>query len=250
MRRPEFVLLLALLGGCATVAPGGIASAPPQPLSSVGRTHLGLAQNYLANKQNERALQRAEMALATDPNSADVHAVLALIYSRTGKADKAVREFERALKLAPDDGSVLNAYGSWLCEQGKTAEADAHFARALRDGRYRTPHQALSNAGRCALKAREWVKAEDYLRRALTISPLDTEVLGMLARAELEQGNALEARAFNQRREALRLDGATLELAALIEDAASDRHAAARYRQRLKTEFPNYVPTGEGARTP
>lgn len=249
MRRPELILLLALLSGCATVSPGETAMSS-QPLSPVGRTHLGLAQNYLANKQTERALQRAEMALATDPNSADVHAVLALIYSRTGKADKAEREFERAIKLAPDDGSVLNAYASWLCERGKTAQADAHFVRALRDFRYRTPQQALSNAGRCALKARDWAKAEGYLRRALTIEPLDTEVLAMLARAELEQGNPLEARAFNQRREALALDGATLELAALIEDAASDRHAAARYRQRLKNEFPNYVPTGEGARTP
>jgi Tfp pilus assembly protein PilF len=38
--------------------------------------------------------------------------------------------------------------------------------------------------------------------------------------------------------------------AAKIEDAAGNAHGAARYRQRLKNEFPDYVPTGEGAGSP
>ena len=32
--------------------------------------------------------------------------------------------------------------------------------------------------------------------------------------------------------------------------AAGNALAAARYRKRLQLEFPNYVPTGEGAKQP
>ena len=53
-----------------------------------------------------------------------------------------------------------------------------------------------------------------------------------------------------KRRDALGGDAETLELAARIEDAAGNEMAAARYRERLRIEFPDYVPTGEGARAP
>jgi type IV pilus assembly protein PilF len=66
----------------------------------------------------------------------------------------------------------------------------------------------------------------------------------------LRQGKIFEAQAFVQRRDGLGSDAATLDLAARIEDAAGNAHGAARYRQRLQNEFPNYVPTGEGARSP
>jgi Tfp pilus assembly protein PilF len=72
----------------------------------------------------------------------------------------------------------------------------------------------------------------------------------MLAEAQLRLNHPLEARAFVQRSDALGPDPLTLAMATRVETAAGDTVAAAKYRQRLHSEFPKYAPTGEGARKP
>lgn len=250
MQRPEVALLLLCLAACSATGDDRPLATSSGRLSADGRMNLGLAQGYLETNQIKKANDRLKLALASDPGSAEVHAVSAMIHDRNGHTDKAARAFDRALKIAPSDGAILNAHASWLCEHGQATEADQEFVRALQDARYRTPFQVLSNAGRCAHTAGQWIKAEAYLRRALEIAPQDRQVLLLLAESELRQGKIMEAQAFIQRRDSLGADMETLELAATIEDAADNRHAAARYRQRLKDQFPNHVPTGEGARKP
>lgn len=249
MRRLE-VLLLLVLGCCAAAANGNAASGKTPRLSSEGRANIELAQMYLGQNNLLKAGERAEAALSTDSGAAEVHVVLALIHARKGEADKADREYKRALKIAPTNGVILNAHAVWLCERGQAAQADAEFNQALRDPGYREPFQTFANAGRCAHGASQWAKAESYLRRALALAPADRGILLLLADTELRQGTLLEAQAFIQRSDALGSDARTLELAARIEDAAGNQLNAARYRQRLHDEFPNYAPTGEGARTP
>ncbi len=242
------MLVLAALAACS--------QAPTKQARSVGgmtpagRNNLDVAQGYLGQHQDARAMEHARLALQTDPESADVHVVIALIQQADGEADKAGKSFDRALKLKPGSGAVLNAHAAWLCGQGQVDAADLEFARALRDPDYKTPMQALANAGKCAHKARRWPRAEQYFRHALEFAPEDPQLLYLLADTEFRQGQTMEARAFIQRRDALGADAATLELAASIEDAAGDRVSAARLRQRLRDEFPDHVPTGEGAATP
>lgn len=253
MRLREASLLLLLLWLVAGIAVAGERTATrsgQSRLSAEGRMHLGLAQGHLQANQLKLASERLKLAMSSDPGAAEVQVLAAMIHDRNGEPAKAAKAYNRALKIAPDDGSILNAHASWLCENGQTAQADQEFQRALQDGRYTTPFQALSNAGRCAHRASQWAKAESYLRRALKLAPEDAGVLLLLSEAELRQGNALEARAFVQRRDSLGADAKTLILAASIEDAAGDRHAAARYRQRLKEQFPEHALTGEGARSP
>ena len=255
MRQLEVVLASIMLACMAACSSGGgekptVSSSSSDRISSDGRTHLGLAQSYLDANQLEKASQRVQMAQATDPGSADVQAMQAMIEARKGNTAKASRMFDRALDMAPADGSILNAHASWLCEQGEFDRADAEFNQALLDRNYRTPFQALGNAGKCAHKAGKWQRAEAHLRAALKLSSRDAATLYLLADTQLHQGKIMEAQAFIQRRDGLGSDAKTLELAARIEDAAGNAHAAARYRQRLKDEFPNAVPTGEGARSP
>jgi type IV pilus assembly protein PilF len=222
-----------------------------EAISHIGQVNLGLAQSYLENNDLETALERATQALRTDPKSADVHAMLGLIYSRISQTDKAAGEFKEALELAPTDGSILNIDGVWLCQQGQAQEADAQFAKALQDPFYKQPEQALFNAGKCAYKAGQLPKAETYLRSSLEKAPDQPDALMALAQVEFAKGNYMDARAFIQRRDALGSSAEILDLAARIEDAAGDAHAAAQYRQRLHDEFPDATPlAGEGSKQP
>lgn len=249
MRRPEALLLCLLLAACASGGakpPVGVAGEP----SSDGRMNLGLAEGYLTKGDLAKAAERAELALASDPRWAQAHALRAVVHERAGETEKAGKAFDRALALEPRNGSILNAHAAWLCEHGQAERADREFALALADPGYRTPVQALANAGKCANAAGRLAAAADYLRRALVFAPNDKTLLYLLADIELRQGRTFEAQAFIQRRDALGADGATLDLAARIEEAAGNAQAAARYRARLRQEFPEYAPTGEGARSP
>ena len=251
MRLPEVVALCLCLAACASGGGAPKADSPVSSrLSSAGRMNLGLAQGYVEANELPKASERLKLAMASDPGAAEVHAMAAIIHDRNGEPGKAEREFDRALAIAPNDGFILNAHASWLCESGRAAQADQEFVRALRDPGYRMPFQALANAGKCAHQVRQWAKAESYLRRAIELAPADGSVLYLLADSELRQGKFMEARAFIQRRDALGSDARTLELAAAIEEAAGDRLSAARYRQRLKEQFPDAPPTGEGAGKP
>jgi len=223
----------------------------PGGLTNKGRVNLGLAQSYFDNQDLETALARANEALRTDPKSADVHAMLGLIYSHIAQNDKAAAEFRRALELAPNSGAILNIDGVWLCQQGQAAQADAQFIKALQDPFYKQPEQALFNAGQCALSAGQLPKAELYLRSSLAKAPDQPDVLLSLAQVEFAQGNFMDARAFIQRRDSLGSSPQVLELAARIEDGAGDHKAAQNYRERLRDEFPtSTLPTGEGAKRP
>jgi type IV pilus assembly protein PilF len=241
------LLVLCLFSTLAITASAKVHEAEKGTISRTGQVNLGLAQSYYENNDLETALQRATTALRSDPRSADVHAMLGLIYSRISQKDKAAAEFKQALALAPNDGAILNVNGVWLCQIGQMQEADAQFARALQDPFYRQPEQALFNAGKCAYKAGQLPKAETYLRSSLQKAPDQPEVLLTLAQVEFALGNYMDARAFVQRRDALGSSAEILELAAKIEDASGDHRAADKYRQRLNDEFPGSTsPAGDG----
>ncbi|MEO8161433.1 MAG: tetratricopeptide repeat protein, partial [Arenimonas sp.] len=199
MQRLELVLatLLCLFAGAA------LAGDKPAPRSAIfsaeGRDNVMIAQSYLGKGDVDGAEQHARAALASDPGIAWPHVAMALVLERREQHDKAGKEFERALALSPNDGGVLNTYGAWLCGRGDAAGADYAFRRALEDKAYRSPFQALVNAGRCAVRGGDWPKGEAYLRRAIAIEPVDRSALLLLAEAELKLGRAFDARAFVQR---------------------------------------------------
>lgn len=253
MPRHKSLLALLLIAAVALAGPAIAAKKPKagsQELSVSGRNNLVLAQAYLDAGKLDPAADRARAALDTDPGSALAHATMALVHVKRKDHAKAQASFTRALQITPNNGAILNSYGAWLCERGQREQADAAFLLALKDPGYRTPAQALVNAGRCALADRQWVRGEGYLRRALTMAPNNRSLLLMLAETQLKLGRPMDARAFVQRADALGPDAVTLSIAARVEDQAGDAVAAARYRHRMKLEFPTFVPTGEGARTP
>lgn len=201
--------------------------------------HLGRAQQHLAAGRNEEAAEEARAALEIDDGSDVAHMVFAVASERLGRDGEAGRHFARAAEISPGSGAMLNNYGAWLCRNGREAESLAWFDRALADRTYATPASALANAGACAERGGQPGRVERDLRAALQLDPDNAVALGELAEYQYRQGAYFEARAFSQRRlDAAPVTPAALLLASQIEEKLGDKAAAARYVQRLRTEFP------------
>lgn len=211
-----------------------------------------LGQGYLTEGQLETARDKLRRALELDPNSADAHTLMAVLHERINRPQLAESFYRRAAELKPEDGSTNNNVGAFLCGTGRFDEAEPYFQRALQDPFYRTPALAYTNAGVCAAKAGRHEKAETYFRQSIELEPGNAVALFELARIHLQKGDFLRARAFLQRYEAHagQVDPEALDLGARIEDRAGDAPAAAEYRRRLQSEFPQYAPvSGDDGKT-
>jgi type IV pilus assembly protein PilF len=208
---------------------------------------VAMAEQHLRSGQVDQAETEANAALKADPTSADAHTLLAMIAEQRGNAAVAGTHYAKAMELAPARGAVLNNYGAWLCGNGRAAESLVLFDRALADPGYRTPGAALANAGSCALTVGQTARAERDLRRALQYDPDSPTALAALATVEYRAGDYMQARAFSERRlAAAPATPQVLQLASQIEQKLGDTAAAARYVQRIRTEFPRArTPSGD-----
>ncbi|GAB2502813.1 type IV pilus biogenesis/stability protein PilW [Arenimonas alkanexedens] len=246
VRNSLLAFALVLAAGCAgspsAKSSSGSALGSQAAMTNKGVANLNLAQNYLGAGKLEYALDRANRALRSDPNSADVQVVLGLIRERLADNSRAGEHFERAARLDPDSGHVLNVYAVWLCQNRRADEAELMFVRAVKDPFYKARDQAYFNAGKCAMEAGKLAAAEQHLRQGIEVAPENPGLLAQMAELQFLSGNYMGARAFYQRRESLgALSAELLDLAARIEQAAGDTVAARRYRQRLQDQFPNYT---------
>ncbi|MCZ8165059.1 type IV pilus biogenesis/stability protein PilW [Silanimonas sp.] len=241
MRRPDRLLHLLLaalvLAGCASApAPRPADRDTPHHTSPIAQRSINAAQALLERGDAAGALVEAELAVKADSRSAQARVMRGTALEALGRGLEAGDDYKQALRLSPASGPVLNAYGAWLCRAGRTDEALKAFSDAIADESYRQPTQALANAGSCASEAGRDEQAEFNFRAALTLAPQQAQALSGMARLEHRRGDALKARAFLQRREAVApLTAPELALAIEIETAAGDARAAARYRNQLAT---------------
>ena len=268
MQRPEARIALWLLGACVALA-GCSRLSFVKPSTDRG-SYDQVAPDYQVNEDPReatrmRALQQAVVAeaalrdgrladaskaagnaLKLDPGSSEAHTLLAMVAERQGRPTEAGRHYEQAVSLSPRRGIALNNYAAWLCRSGREAASLPLFERALADPGYATPGAALANAGTCALRAGQPVRAERDLRRALEYDPRNAVALAALAEVSYRGGDYLQARAFSQRRlAAAPATLAVLQLASQIEQKLGDSAAEARYVQRIRAEFP-HAPTPRG----
>ena len=203
------------------------------------RRHVSTAEVELRRGDVEAADKSLRAALREDGELPEAHTLLGVVEESRGRDAQAGVHYERAAMLAPRTGSMLNNYGAWLCGNGRAAESLGWFDRALADPGYATRASALANAGACAARAGQYGRVERDLRAALQLDPGNMVGLGAMAEEQDRQGNALQARAFVERRLAAgRPTPEMLTLAAKIERQLGDNAAASRYLEQLGREFP------------
>ncbi|MTW20619.1 type IV pilus biogenesis/stability protein PilW [Allochromatium palmeri] len=212
---------------------------------SPAELYVELAKEYYRLGQTEVALRRAQQAVETDKTYAPAHVWLAFLLEQLQQTDEASRHYERAVKLAPNNPDVLNAYGSFLCNQRRYAEADAQFLKAAGNPVYSTPWIALTNAGNCAIEGGDTAKAELHYRAAIQSNATFGAPLASLAELAMQRGDAQSAKDLIDRYfkpDTVRTPAASrtaLQVGIQAERALGNRKRAAFYQNALKKNFPD-----------
>ncbi len=226
-----FVVLMFLLGGCASQARNDGKS--PAEINA----QLGLS--YMQQGNYEVALEKLKRSLEQDPNLPMAHHYIAALYNSVRNYELADQHYRRAIRLTPNDPALLNNFGVFLCEQGRYRDAEERFTRAAGISGYERPEEAWQNAAICMLRIPDNTKAETYFRRALAIDPLLPSVLYQLAVLNVESGELMQARAFLQRYASIAPHTAqTLWVGVRIEHGLKNRPAEDDYARQLREQYP------------
>lgn len=101
--------------------------------------------------------------------TAEAYTFLGWTYSFMGRLDDAIAECHKAIDVDPTFGNPYNDIGAYLIQKGEIEEAIPWLERALRAPRYASYHFAYMNLGRAYEAKRDWLRAKDEYRKALSI---------------------------------------------------------------------------------
>ena len=122
-------------------------------------------------------------------------------------------QLQRAHSYVPDNAETNFALGNLRLAQGDPADAKSFYRAALQaDDKHKG---ALSNLGVLALEERQWEMAIKFFHASIQSDPADAKTHYLLARAELENGDA--ATALSEIQIALRLQPEQPEFRALFD---------------------------------
>jgi type IV pilus assembly protein PilF len=255
MKRLASALLVAAalaLAACASKSPTAPvptqASEPePPPVKTQEATpqqraqiRTELAAGYYERGQMDIALEELGNAKSIDPSYPKIYNVYGLVYAMLGERAKAEENFKQALSLAPNDSQIRENWGAFLSGTGHPREALPEFERVLKDPLYKTPEIALINAGKCSAALGDSKAADEYLRRALSVSPgnpIAAYNLALLAYRDKRNG---EARAWMRPvMQQASPSAEALYLGACIERRQGDREAERSYESQLRNRWPD-----------
>lgn len=215
----------------------------------LARTNIQLGVAYMRQGKYEFALNKMRKGLSIDDNLPDGHYAIALLYEQLNKPEHAKRHYTRAIELNPQYSDARNAYGVFLCRQKEFEDADAQFSLALKNPLYKTPAQAMLNAGVCLMESDikdRYERAEKYFRIVLQRSPGTPEALLNMSKLSVQQTKYLPGRAYLQRYLSVSKHTAeTLWLGIQIEQNLGDKRALASYTSQLRSDFPDSQEAGK-----
>lgn len=240
------ILSLLILSGCqsnsgsSNVRTDSNSSGFSKQDKKAAELNVQLGLNYMQRGDYEVALGKLEKAIKLDPTLASAHNTIAILYQRLGETEKAGRHYGKAVSLAPNYSEAQNNYGAYLCNEGRYDESVTRFLAAIKNPLYRSAGQAYENAGLCANRIPDSVRAEQYLREALQINPRLGKSLLAMAEITYQQADYLSSRAYIERfRKAARWTPQALLQAVKTEKKIGDKHAVSSYALLLRSGFPD-----------
>ncbi|MBT3196254.1 MAG: hypothetical protein HN344_00910 [Gammaproteobacteria bacterium] len=123
---------------------------------ALAQTQLELGLGYLEQERLQLAQQHLEKAVfhasPLHPVWRKAHYGLALSYLRSGEDGRSEHYFLRALQGEASYPEAENGLGVLFCRQGRMAEANGYFQRAIDNPHYSTPEVARKNRDACSGK--------------------------------------------------------------------------------------------------
>jgi tetratricopeptide (TPR) repeat protein len=133
-----------------------------QIIYAVGRVKLDLGQLPVAE-------EKMQAYLKIKPDDASAHYGLGRVYQQGLQFDQARTEFQRCIELQPVQTEAYYQLGDIALGQGNFAQAISEFSKTLaRDPKH---GGALTGTGQAYFKEKQYVRAQEYLERAVAAAP-------------------------------------------------------------------------------
>jgi len=148
-------------------------------------------QHYLAERYPE-ALQDYQDAIRLNPQSAEAHYDLYLVYVKLNELSFALAELEQAARLSPGDGDIYLAMAAIYHAIG-----DIGKSREFRDKVSQLPGDTANRQitlGLLAANQADYQQALEHYRNVLRQQPDATQVYGYAGQVLLRLGRYMEAR--------------------------------------------------------
>ncbi len=139
------------------------------------------AYEHQMKKELGEAVELYKQSIDAYP-TAEAHTFLGWTYSWMGRIDDAIAECHKAIAVDPTFGNPYNDIGSYLMMQGKVDDAIPWIERALQAPRYESYCYPHMNLGRAYEQKRDWLRAKDEYRKALSENKDYTPAAQALAR--------------------------------------------------------------------
>lgn len=202
------------------------------------KAHTNLGAAYLQQNKLEIALDEFTQAIQIMPSYAMAYNGLALVRAALRQDEEAEYNFKKSIELDPSISGTHNNYGTFLCDRGRYDESITQFLEAVKNPLYTTPNLAYANAGICAERGGDVVKAEQYLRKALQIQPLTHSAAYRLAEIQFKRGEVVEARKTLQNALVASPSAEILWLGVQIARALGNKNDEASYALELRRRYP------------
>ena len=172
-KRLWLVLLMSVITACAD-KPTAFTDFNP---NAAAKARVALAYAYLEQHSWAAAKRNLDKALAYAPKSPQVLAAFAAFYQAQQNFPKATQFYVQALRqpmpnIAGLAGDIHHNFGVMLCEAGQFQKAYEQFHQALATPEYFHQKQTYENQARCALKAKDFQRYEQFRQQ---LQPMLTE---------------------------------------------------------------------------
>ena len=165
---------------------------------------------------------------------------LATTYEQLGNLRLAEEAHAEAQRVGSGNFDVQNSYAVFLCKQQRYDDAEKQFERSIRATTNDNPELMMTNAGVCMAQKPDYVKAEDFFRRALERTSNYGEALLQMTLLKYQTEDYMSARAFMQRYRSVHSPNpGILYLCVLIEDQMGDERVRVECSNELLRDFPN-----------
>jgi type IV pilus assembly protein PilF len=183
--------LAALLAGTA-----GCASDPPRKGgddAAKAKSRLDIGADHLKSGRNALALREFMAAEQLNPGDPRVHYALGEAYLAQGKMADSELHYRRAVEIDPQHHDAWLSLSALLIVEKRYAEATAICRELIDDPTYPTPWRALANAGFAEFQLGHLAEARDLLQRAREYNENYWPASLSLAQLEVQEGRRLDA---------------------------------------------------------